>query len=355
MPWGKRYHPPGTSPGTLLPAEPAPPRPVRITLMDYRGDAFEERRLARIEEAFPYRDTERVTWLDICGPPDAELLRALGEHFGLHPLALEDTVNTGQRPKLDDYDTHQFIVMRELHHDGDLAVEQVSLFLGRNFLITVQESEGDPFEPVRERIRQAKGRIRKMGPDYLAYALIDRLVDEFFPVLESLSDRIEDLEDQLVDHPTREILHDIHRVKRELLHLRRTAWPQREVVAALQRLESPLIREETRLFLRDCYDHCVYVLDMLETFRDLAAGMLEVYLSSVAKRTNDIMKVLTVITTIFIPLSFIAGVYGMNFDTAASPWNMPELKWYWGYPASLGSMAAIALALVAFFRTRRWL
>jgi magnesium transporter len=351
----KRFQAPGTPPGTLRPHDAPSAHEVTVTLMDYTPESVLEKPLASIEEAFPYRDSSSVTWINVNGLQDAELLQKLGSHFGLHPLALEDVLNTGQRPKMEDYEDHYFIVMKELRPEGSRRSEQISFFLGRSWVLTFQETAGDPFDPVRERIRKGKGRLRRAGADYLAYALMDALVDGAFPMLESLGERIEELELELVGNPSRQTLHEIHRLKRELLYLRRTAWPQREVILALQREESTLVRPETRVYLRDCYDHTIQVLDMVETYRDLAGGMLDVYLSSVSNRMNEIMKVLTVMASIFIPLTFLAGLYGMNFNTAAGPWNMPELNWAWGYPALLGLMAAVAVGMLAYFRRRGWL
>jgi magnesium transporter len=351
---GKRYHKPGTSPGTLR----APERrveQVRVTVLDYGPDRLEETTITRAEQLFPYRDSSTVTWINVEGLHDVALLEAIGKHFGFHPLALEDVVNCGQRPKIEDYGKYHFLIMKSLlYREGNLDTEQISFFLGNNYVITFQEVPGDSFEVVRERIRRGKGQIRRMGPDYLAYALIDALVDEFFPVLERYGEQIEALEAAMLEKPSPETIQEIHRVKRELLLLRRAAWPERDVISAMQREESDVLHAETQVFLRDCYDHTIQVIDMIETYRELASGMLDVYLSSVSNRMNEVMKVLTIISTIFIPLNFIAGIYGMNFHTDASPMNMPELDWYWGYPYALALMAAVAALLVFYFRKKRW-
>lgn len=350
---GKRFHKPGTAPGTLKAPEKRVEQ-VRITVFDYGPDSLEEKTVTRIEQLFPYRDSPTVTWINIDGLHDVAALEALGKHFGFHPLTLEDVLNCGQRPKIEDYGEYHFMIMKSLLYGDRLETEQISFFLGGNYVITLQEVPGDSFEAVRERIRRGKGLIRKSGPDYLAYALIDALVDEFFPVLEKYGERIETLEADLLANPTPETIQEIHRVKRELLLLRRVAWPERDVIAAMQREESDVIRPETQVFLRDCYDHTIQVIDMIETFRDIAAGMLDVYLSSVSNRMNEVMKVLTIISTIFIPLNFIAGVYGMNFHTDR-PMNMPELEWAWGYPYALMLMLTVAVLLVFYFRKKRWL
>ncbi|MEA2559945.1 MAG: magnesium transporter [Acidobacteriota bacterium] len=350
---GKRFHKPGTAPGTLKAPEKRVEQ-VRMTVIDYGPERLEEKTVTRVEQLFPYRDSPTVTWINIDGLHDVAALEALGKHFGFHPLALEDVLNCGQRPKLEDYGEYHFMIMKSLLYDETLATEQISFFLGGNYVITLQEIAGDSFEAVRERIRRGKGLIRKAGPDYLAYALIDALVDEFFPVMEKFGERIETLEAELLANPTPETIQQVHRIKRELLLLRRTAWPERDVIAAMQREESDVIHPETQVFLRDCYDHTIQVIDMIETFRDLAAGMLDVYLSSVSNRMNEVMKVLTIISTIFIPLNFIAGVYGMNFHTEGKPMNMPELNWRFGYPYALTLMFTVALLLVFYFRKKRW-
>ncbi|HWM93096.1 MAG TPA: magnesium/cobalt transporter CorA [Thermoanaerobaculia bacterium] len=350
---GKRYHRPGTAPGTLRAPEKRVDQ-VRVTVIDYGPDRLVEKTVTRVEDLFPYRDTSTVTWINVEGLHDVPFLEALGRHFGFHPLALEDVLNCGQRPKIEDYGEYHFMILKSLLPSETLETEQISFFLGGNYVITLQEVPGDSFEAVRERIRRGKGLIRRSGPDYLAYALIDALVDEFFPVLEKYGERIETLETELLEKPSPDTIQEIHQIKRELLILRRTAWPERDVIAAMQREESDVIHPETQVFLRDCYDHTIQVIDMIETFRDLASGMLDVYLSSVSNRMNEVMKVLTIISTIFIPLNFIAGVYGMNFHTDRSPMNMPELDWYFGYPFALGLMLTVAVLLVFYFRKRRW-
>jgi magnesium transporter len=353
--WSKRYHTPGTAPGTLVPPEHPRTDKVHMAVIDYARDHFEEKPIDKVEDLFPYRDTRTTTWINIEGLNDIPLLEALGRHFGIHPLTLEDMLNCGQRPKVEDYGTYQFIVMKSLRMNDDdcLETEQISIVLFEHLVITVQEIPGDSFEAVRERLRKGKGQIRAAGADYLAYSLIDALIDEFFPVLEKYGERLETLEDEVIKRATPDTLNEVHRIKRELLLTRRMAWPEREVVNALQREGNDLIRPETRVFLRDCYDHIIQVIDMIETYRDLAGGLLEVYLSSVSNRMNEIMKVLTIISTIFIPLNFIAGVYGMNFDRN-SPYNMPELGWRYGYPAVLCVMAAVGLSLVLYFRRKGW-
>ena len=352
---GKRYHSPGTSPGTLRPLDIPATGPTRITVIDYGPGRCEEKVIERVEDLARYRDTQTVTWINIEGLNDIALIEAIGRLFNIHRLTLEDIVNCGQRPKIEDYSSYHFLVMRSLIYKEELETEQISFVLANNYVLTFQEVPGDSFEAVRQRIRKEGGQIRTMGSDYLVYALIDALVDEFFPALEKFGEKIEALEDEVILRPSPQVLHEVHQIKRDLLVLRRAAWPERDLIAAFQREESHLIRPETRVFLRDCYDHTVQVIDMIETYRDLASGLQEVYLSSVSNRLNEVMKVLTIISTIFIPLNFIAGVYGMNFQHDRShPLNMPELDWYFGYPFALGMMATLALALVFYFKKKGW-
>lgn len=344
------YDKPGSIPGTLSIEEDA--APSTLVLIDYNLDQATRLRLQSPEECRPYLDTESVSWVDVQGLGSEEVLQRLGQVFHLHPLVLEDVVNVPQRPKVEDHDDQLVIITRMvmLKPQGDGFIsEQVSLILGQYYLLTVQEEpEHDCFGPVRERIRANKGIIRREGPDYLAYALIDAIIDGFFPVLEAYGERLESLEDEVVDNPTRQTLEKVHQVRRDLLTLRRSIWPQREALNKLIRDGSPLINPEVQIYLRDCYDHVIQLLDMVETYRELASSLMDVYLSSVSNRMNEIMKILTVISTIFIPLTFIAGVYGMNFE------HMPELNDPWAYPAVWAVMLAIAAGLIVFFWRRGW-
>jgi magnesium transporter len=297
-----------------------------------------------------------VLWLNVEGLSDVSVLEKLGKHFGLHPLCLEDVINVPQRPKLEGYDDYDFLIFRMAMLQAELGdTEQVSLFLGPTYVLTFQERPGDVFEPVRQRLRQKRGKIRYCGADYLAYALLDAAIDGFFPLLEAIGDRLSTLEEAVLSTPTPQTLEQIYLVRRALTSLRRALWPAREAVHAMARGESKLVTEQTSLFLRDCYDHVLQVLDVLESYRDLASGLMDTYLSSQSYRMNEVMKVLTIIATLFIPLTFVAGIYGMNFDPGTSPWNMPELHWYWGYPFSLALMAGLAVLLLAFFRRKGWL
>lgn len=345
----------GASPGTLVAPEKAQPEATRITVMDYSPEHLEEKVIKDVEECCKYLKSTSVTWINVEGLGDIEVVKKLGEKFNLHPLAQEDVLDVHQRPKVEDYEDLNFIVFRTLEYKESLLQEQVSMFLGRNFLITFQENIGDIFDPVRERIRKGKTRIRNSGPDYLAYALIDALVDSFFPILEIFGEKIEILEEEIMNEPTTKTVQHIHDMKSELLSFRRAVWPERDMISSLLREELPLIKKETRVFLRDCYDHVIRAMDLVETYRELASGLMDVYLSSIANKTNEVMKVLTIIATIFIPLGVIAGIYGMNFNTSASPLNMPELNWYWGYPTAIGIMVVVAGGLLIFFKRRGWI
>jgi magnesium transporter len=347
---------PGSIPGTLsIEADASPPV---IFLIDYNATNAVRVKIDQPEDCAPYLDSESVSWVDVQGLGNENVLRRVGEVFDLHPLVLEDVVNVPQRPKIDEYGDQVLFIARMVtpkENGRGFVAEQVSLILGKHYLLTVQEEpDYDCFGPVRERIRSAKGTIRQHGADYLAYALIDAIIDGFFPVLEDYGEALEELEDEVVESPTRQSLEKIHRIKRELLALRRAIWPQRDAINSLIRDCHDLISEEVRVYLRDCYDHTVQVIDMVETYREVASSLMDVYVSSVGNRMNEVMKVLTIVSTIFIPLTFIAGVYGMNFNPDASPFNMPELNWYWGYPLCWLVMIAVALVMVLYFKRRGW-
>ncbi len=320
----KKRTSPGASPGTLI-LTPSARKPA-IRVMSYSPEAFDEREIADPKELEAYvTRADRITWIDVRGLGDEQIVRELGRIFRIHPLALEAAVHTPQRPKSEDDEHHQFIIARMvmLRGSNDMEAGQLSMFLGSNYVLTFQDESADCLDPVRERLRKAGGIHRRSGADYLCYSIIDAIVDHYFPVLEAYGEYLEQLEDRTVVHPTRRTLGEIHTAKRELLDLRRVIWPQRDTINQLIRSESPLISKEVHVFLRDCYDHAIQVMDMVETYRELTSGLHDVYLSSIGNRTNEIMKVLTIISTIFIPLTFIDGVYGMTFDPDASPWNMP--------------------------------
>jgi magnesium transporter len=341
----------GLPPGTLIHIGERKTEKPRITIIDYGEAQFEEKEAKKIEECFPFKDKPTVTWINVDGIHQVEIIEKLGSHFGLHPLLLEDILNTEQRPKMEDFGDYIFVVLKMLYYDGkgdEIEAEQVSLILGSNFVISFQEREGDVFDPVRERIRQGKGRIRQAGADYLAYVLLDAIVDSCFLILETLGERIEETEQQLATNPTPETVQLIRKLKREMIILRKSVWPLREVVSGLERCESVLIQESTDAYLRDVYDHTIQVMDTVESLRDMVSGMLDIYLSSISNRMNEIMKVLTIFAALFIPLTFVAGIYGMNFR------YMPELGWHWGYPMILIVMASIAAGMLTYFRRKKW-
>jgi magnesium transporter len=350
---------PGAPPGTLVIDEAAGGARTRLVLIDYDEHRVEEKDLASIDEAVAYLGDDRpsITWVDVRGICDRATLERMGEVFAIHPLALEDVVNVPQRPKTDVYPNHQLIVARVVSVDeqGAVASGQLGIVVGKDFVLTVQEDPAhDVLEPVRDRIRRGRGTIRSEGSDHLAYSLLDAVIDGFYPVLEAFGERLDDLELEAAEAP-RGMSRRIHDVKRQLLTTRRAIWPQRDLLNALLRDESPHFRRETRVYLRDTYDHAVQVMDMVETFREIASGLMDLYLSGVSNRMNETMKVLTVISTIFLPLTFIAGVYGMNFKSESSPWNMPELGWRYGYPFALALMVVSVAALMAFYRHKGWI
>jgi magnesium transporter len=340
------------TPGTLHPEEEPLAGQVRITVIDYDADHYEERTVTDIEECFPYRDTGTVTWINIDGLANIDVIGKIGNCFSIHPLTLEALLNTEQRPKIVDMETYIYLSLKMLSmkkESYDIKVEHVSIIIGPNYLISFQEDVGDVFDPVRERIRREGGRVRKNGPDYLAYALIDDIVDNYFIVMEKIEERVEDLEEELVVSATRESVWKINRLKKDMIFLRKAVWPLREVITGLERAESPLIKESTHIYLRDVYDHTIQVIDTLETLRDMVSGMLDIYLSSLSYKMNEIMKVLTLIATIFIPLTFVAGVYGMNFR------YMPELTWEYGYFTVWGVMIIMVVLMLFYFRKRQWI
>ena len=341
----------GLPPGTLVHIGEKKTENVRITYLDYDEQNFQEKQVTNIEECFAFKETPTVTWINIDGIHDIDIIEKIGKHYNLHPLILEDILHTTQRPKFEDYDSHLFIVLRMLMSAGEKQLvqsEQVSIIVGRKFVLSFQESVGDVFEPIRDRIRNNKGRVRKMESDYLAYALLDAVVDGYFSVLENIGDTIESIEERLAKEPTEAILRQIHSLKREMIFLRKSIWPLRELISNLQRNESDLIAESTGVFLRDVYDHTIQVIDTVESYRDIVSGMLDLYLSSISNKMNAVMKVLTIIATIFIPLTFVAGIYGMNFK------YMTELEWKWSYAVVWLVMIAIAVGMIKYFRKKKW-
>jgi magnesium transporter len=342
----------GLSPGSLVHVGTKKMEEVRITITDYDRENLEEREAGSVEECFPFKDKPSVTWMNLDGLHDPKVIEAIGSHYNLHPLLMEDVLNTDQRPKMEDFGEHIFFVMKMIDYDrtsGEILSEQFSMVLGQNYIISFQERVGDVFDGIRERIRSSKGRIRKMGADYLAYALIDALVDRYFSVLEHLGDKMESMEDELMSHGSPEMLQKIYHLKRDLVFLRKSIWPLREVTSGMQRAESELIGEDTDVFLRDVYDHTIQIIDTVESFRDVISGMHDTYLSNISNRMNEVMKVLTIFATIFIPLTFIAGIYGMNFE------HMPELAWRWSYLFFWVVALAVGIGMFVSFKRRKWL
>ena len=348
----KRSKKVGLPPGTLIHVGERRVEETRISLIDYDEGHHQELESVNVEDCSKFKEEPTVTWLNVTGIHEVKIIEKLGQYFDLHPLLMEDIVHTGQRPKLEDYEKYLFVVLEMLFYDqgeNEVLAEQVSLVLGPTFVISFQESEGDVFNALRERIRTAKGRIRKLGSDYLAYSLIDAIVDNYFLVLEKIGERIEVLQDEVLSDPGPETLLVIQETKRDLIFLRKCVWPLREAISALQRIESSLITQSVTPYLRDVYDHTIQVIDNIESFRDMASATLDIYLSSVSNKMNEVMKVLTIIATIFIPLTFIAGIYGMNFK------YMPELEWRWGYFAVWGIVVVLAVLMLIGFRRKRWL
>lgn len=324
----------------------------RLSLISYDADRFSEQVSCSLEECLASCDVDGIRWINVDGLSDPALLETLMGRFGIHPLVMEDVTALEQRPKLEDYGEYLFAVLNMLSIEketGRLLSEQVSIVLGDRFVLSVQEDVGDLFGPVRDRLRTGKGKLRKMGADALAYSLLDAVVDGYFTILEALGDQVEALEEELVTNPTRETLHALHGQKRELIFLRHSIWPLRELIGSLERGESPLLSEQLAPYLRDLYDHTIQVLETVESLRDTLSGLLDIYLSSISNRMNEIMKVLTVISTLFIPLTFIVGVYGMNFRF------MPELEWHWGYPVVWGVMITVAAFMLRYFHRKGWI
>lgn len=349
--FAKRSKKAGLPPGTLVHIGKKRSEKIRIRLINYDESSFFDKETEAAEEYCAARASTGITWVNVDGIHQTELFQKIGDCFGLHPLVLEDIMNTDQRPKMENFGDYVYIVMKMLsiNGQGEIVAEQVSLILGQNFVLSFREQKSDIFEPIVERIKSGKGFIRKAGADYLAYALLDAVVDRYFVVLEKREEEIDALEEEVVINATPRTLQRIHKLRRELIFLRKAILPFRSVIAELERGESPFFEKTSRIYLRDIYDHTIHIIDTLETFRDLAAGLLDIYLSSVSNRMNSVMRILTVIATIFMPLTFLAGVYGMNFK------HMPELEWRWGYPAALLLMAAVGISMQVYFRKKKWL
>ena len=356
--WQSQGDKAGLPPGTAIHIGDVKTERVRINLVDYGPDHYESVAIDDLQacQLFTARQ-DSITWINIDGLHEVDILERVGQCFGLHPLTIEDILNTNQRPKLDIYDDYIYLVLRmpEFAPDsGEITLEQVSFIVSGNRVVTFQERPGDTFDSVRNRLKSGKGKSRKLGTDYLLYALVDSVVDNYFIMLEKLGEEVELLEVELVENPAPATMRKISFMKRQMVLLRKSVWPLREVISSLQRDDVPFIGEHIHVYLKDLYDHTIQVIDTVETFRDIISGMLDIYLSSISNRMNEIMKVLTIFAALFIPLTFIAGLYGMNFNTAASPYNMPELNWYLGYPMALGIMTAVAGGMLFYFKRKGW-
>jgi magnesium transporter len=342
----------GMPPGSLVYTGDKGHLPAIITITRYNEQTIVERQFDSFDACQLIGDPGEVTWINVTGISKVKDLEKVGECFKIHPLVLEDILEVGQRPKVEDYDEYLYIVLnsiRPVAEDKELAAEEISLVLGPNYLLSFYSGADDIYAPIRERLLQAKGRIRKMGADYLAYSLIDLVVDNYFVELEKFGDQMESLEDEVVANPSPRTLRDVHQFKNDMIMLRKSLWPLREVIARLERRESPLISDNLGNYFRDVYDHTIIAIDTVETYRDILSGMLDIYLSSMSNRLNQIMKVLTIIATIFMPLTFITSLYGMNFK------HMPELQWEYGYFMVLGAVVVIALSMIEYFRRKRWI
>ncbi|MCM2271913.1 MAG: magnesium/cobalt transporter CorA [candidate division Zixibacteria bacterium] len=341
----------GLQPGAMVFSGPERTHPVRISILHYADSRVDESKNVAVEEALMPFDRPGVTWIDLNGIHDTTLVETIGKHFSLHPLVLEDLVTTGQRPKLEDYGDYLFLTIKRISLTAPhktLGIEELSIIVGRNYVLTFQETEEDSFTAVKDRLRKGTDRFLKSGTDYLAYALVDMVVDNYFAVLEELGEQFEQVQNQVLASPTPMTLRTVYRLKNDLIMMRRSIWPLRDVIIGMQRNESPLITHATALYLRDVQDHTVQIMDTIETLRDMLAGTLDIYMSSVSNRMNQVMKILTMIATIFIPLTFVVGIYGMNFDF------MPELHWQYGYPLIMGVMFLVVVVMLWWFRRNKW-
>jgi len=342
----------GLPPGSVIHTGERLAEEIRITVMDYDKQTLNEKEVKSIEDCFKYKNKPSITWINVDGLHDVEIIQKLGNCYDIHPLVLEDIADTDQRPKMEDLDQYIFFVLKMFYVDNktdEIESEQISLILGPNYVISFQEKVGDVFNSVRERIRKDKGRIRKMGSDYLVYSLIDSIIDNYFIILEKIGEKVENIEQDLVSNPEPRILQQIYTLKREMIYLRKSVWPLREVINNLMREDSKLITKSTHIYIRDLYDHAFQVIDAIETFRDVISGMLDIYMSSVSNKMNEVMKVLTIFAAIFIPLTFIVGVYGMNFH------YMPELSFPWAYPAVWLIIILVGISLMAYFKHKKWM
>lgn len=352
----QRQTAPGAAPGTLI--SPLNAVPTQVSVFCYSPTEFHEETLADISKLGGLLSQWPMTWVNVNGLGDARQLETLADLFGIHPLAMEDVVHVHQRPKVEDYRDYLFLVTRMIEEANPLRTDQVCLFIGRKFLLTIQERPGDCLEPLRDRIRKHAGRVRHAGPDYLAYAILDATLDAYFPLVEKYGDQMEEIDEAIESTPSPDIVSDIHRLRTNLLQVRKIMWAQRDALNELIRDDYSLVSQETRVYLRDCVDHTAQILDVVETYREMCADLRDYYLSKVNYRMNQVIKVLTILSTIFLPLGFITGLYGMNFktdDENPRPWNMPELEWYYGYPLSLVAMFLTTVGMLIFMKRRGWL
>jgi len=342
----------GLAPGTLVHIGEKKVEKIRIKIVAYNAEKIVEKEIDNIEECLEFKDKPGINlWINVDGLDQIDIIEKIGNYFEIHPLTLEDILNTGQRPKMEDYESYVYTILKMMLLDkknDDITIDQISIIFGYNYIISFQEREADVFNPLRERLKNPASRLRKGGVDYLAYGLIDAVIDNYFLILEHFGEEIEELEDELVVQPSPETLKTIQKYRRNMIILRKSVWPLRELINGMQKIESEIIKDNTRIYLRDIYDHTIQVIDSVEDFRDILSSMIDVYLSSLSNKMNDIMKVLTVIATIFIPLTFIAGVYGMNFK------YMPELDSRWGYPAVLLFMTILGTSMFAYFKKKKW-
>jgi len=355
-----RRKPPGQIPGTPIHTGEQRLDHVLMTVHDFDEDHYDVIPITKIEKSEPYLQDKSKTWIQVRGLHNIEKLQTVWNYFNLHPLVQEDIVSTSQRPKVEHYSDHIFVVLRIITHkksaDGEIQLhtEQLGIVLGENYVLSFQESDEPVFEPVLRRLELTTTRLRKLGPDYLAYALMDTIVDHYFHALDEIGEHIERVEELILEEPKQEHLHKIHALRRDLIYFRKSVWSLRDGINSLIRDDLPLVSQEVKVYLRDVYDHLVQIIDSIETSREMVFGLFDMYMSGLSNRMNEVMKVLTIIATIFIPLTFIAGIYGMNFDPEVSPWNMPELNWYFGYLFSLALMALLAGGMVLYFRKKGW-
>ncbi len=352
--------PPGQKPGTAVYTGIQRLDEVKMTVHDFSVDHYDVIPIQKIEKSEPFLQSESKTWIQIQGLHNVEKLSSVWDYFELHPLIQEDIVNISQRPKIEEYEDSVFIVMRMITHRNNsetperLQTEQISIVLGKNYVLSFQDSDDPVFDPIIKRLEMQNTRLRKLGSDYLAYALIDTIVDHYYQALDLIGETIEESEELIIEDPEEKYLQKIHAMRRDLIHFRKSVWSLRDGLNSLIRDESPLISDEVKVFIRDVYDHLIQVIDIVETNREMVFGLYDMYMSGLSHRMNEVMKVLTIIATIFIPLTFIAGIYGMNFNPDASPWNMPELSWYYGYPASLVVMIVLTIIMIYYFRRKGW-